>query len=311
MRKPGRLLVRKILQLSGIGIFILALLVFSFLNKGFTTDDDTSQTSYIGSPSIPEEMDFCGEEVPLRYYDIRESLERELMVNMYFHSQTLLLIKKSQRYLPTIEPILKKYKIPDDFKYLMIAEGNLSNSVSPAGATGFWQLLKGTAEDYGLEVNAEVDERYHLEKATEAACQYLLDSYSQYENWTLVAASYNVGRRGVDRQIERQNEKNYYDLLFNEETARYVFRILALKAVLQDPEKYYFDVPRDERYRPVPFKLITVDSGIEDIAAFAREHDTNYKLLKYLNPWLRDNQLTNTGRKSYLIKIPTRREITQ
>jgi hypothetical protein len=308
MKSIRRIQSRLSILLSITGGVTLLLLFFSFLNREVTGEENHPPAS-VHSPEIPEKLTFCGEEVPLEYYDVYESLERELIVSTYFHSQTLLQIKKAQRYFPVIEPILKKNNIPDDFKYLMVAESNLSNAISPAGAAGFWQLLKKTAKDYKLEVNDEVDERYHLEKSTEAACQYLLDSYEKYQNWTLVAASYNVGRNGVNRQIERQGENEYYNLLFNEETARYVFRILATKIVLAHPENYNFIIPNKSRYKPVPFRLVTISGSIPDMGEFARQQGTNYKLLKYLNPWLRDNILHNTSGKSYVIKIPTRREL--
>ncbi len=257
------------------------------------------------SPEIPDTLFFCGERVPLEYFDVKESLERELLVNSYFHSQTILLIKKANRYFPEIEPILKENNIPDDFKYLAVAESGLANVVSPARAVGFWQLLEGTAKDYGLEVNDLVDERYNLKKATYAACRYLQESYEKFNDWPMAAASYNVGRRGIERQVERQKEENYFNLLLNEETARYVFRILAFKIVMENPEKYGFYIAPEELYKPMPYKEVIVNEPVESWADFAHEHATNYKILKYLNPWLRDNYLTNSSRKEYTIHIPT------
>jgi len=242
--------------------------------------------------------------VPLENFDTRESLDRELLVNTYFHSQTLLYLKKTTRYFPVIEPILKEYNIPEDFKYLPLVESGLSNVVSPADAVGFWQLMEGTAREYGLEVNAEVDERYHLEKSTVAACKYLLKSYEKYQNWTLVAASYNNGRRGVDREIERQDEMYYYNLLLNEETARYIFRILAIKLILEDPRKYGFYFEENDLYHPIPYYEVAVDSSVTSFAEFAKGFNTNYKMLKFLNPWLRESYLSNKKGKNYQIKIP-------
>lgn len=290
-----------------IGLTTLVILHSAFKSTG-VKDLSSSNSLPAVSPFIPDKLEFCGEPVPLNNYDVFESLEREMLVNTYYHSQTILFIKKANRYFPVIEPILKENNIPDDFKYLAVAESGLANVVSPAEATGFWQLLKSTAGDYGLEINDEVDERYHLEKSTEAACKFLQDSYKKYENWTLVAGSYNVGRRGIDRQIERQGENVYYNLLFNEETARYIFRILAIKLVLSDPLTYGFDIKQDELYKPISYKVLTINESLPDIGEFAREHKTNYKLLKYLNPWLRDNKLTNSKRKEYTIKIPTSRK---
>lgn len=261
------------------------------------------------SPILPDKIEFCGEKIPVEYFDVFESLERELLVNTYYHSQTILFIKKANRYFPVIENILKKNNIPDDFKYLAVAESGLSNVVSPAKASGFWQLLEGTAKDYGLEINSEVDERYHLEKATEAACKFLNKSYEKYNNWVLAAASYNVGRRGVSRQVDKQGETDYFDLLFNEETARYLYRIAAIKFVLENPAAYGFILTPDDLYKPPRYKVLTVSGPVADWGEFARKNGTNYKLLKYLNPWLRDKMLTNKYQKEYLIKIPTARII--
>lgn len=253
---------------------------------------------------VPEEISFAGEKVPIEHFDVYEALDRELLSNTFFHSQTLRMIKMANRYFPRIEPILEAEGIPEDFKYLAIAESNLSNAVSPAGAVGFWQLMKGTGQDYGLEINNEVDERYHLEKATVVACKYIRESYEKYLNWTMAAASYNAGRRGIDRQVERQKEKDYYNLLLNEETGRYIFRILAFKLILEDPSAYGFHLSNQDLYHPVPYDVVQVDGPVSDFADFAKEHDTNYKMLKFLNPWLRDNNLTNSKQATYEIRIP-------
>ena len=253
---------------------------------------------------VPSEATFAGEPVPLDLFDVREALDRELLSNSYFHSQTIRLIKLSHRFFPLIEPILAKYEIPDDFKYLAVAESGLEQVVSPAKAVGFWQLMKGTATDYGLRVNEEIDERYHIEKSTDVACRYILESYEKYGNWTMTAASYNAGRRGVDRQIERQKIENYYDLMLNDETQRYLFRIIAFKLIFEDPDKYGITLSEKAYYKPVPYTDVEVKGAVADFADFAREHDTNYKILKYLNPWLRDNKLTNSAGYTYIIKVP-------
>jgi hypothetical protein len=253
---------------------------------------------------IPSDAAFAGEPMPLDLFDVREALDRELLSNTYFHSQTIRLIKLSNRYFPMIEPILKEYGLPDDFKYLAVAESGLEQVVSPAKAVGFWQLLRGTAAEYGLEVNDEVDERYDIEKSTGVACQYMLESYEKYGNWTMTAASYNAGRRGVDRQIERQKTENYYDLLLNDETERYLFRLMAFKLIFEDPDSYGITLSENELYSPIPYEVVEVSGPVEDFADFAAEHHTNYKILKYLNPWLRDNRLTNSAGKTYAIKIP-------
>ncbi len=253
---------------------------------------------------LPDDLSFAGEKVPMDQVDVSESLDREILVNTYWQSQTLLFIKRANRYFPVIEKILKKYDIPDDFKYLPVAESGLTNAVSPAGAVGFWQLLKATAQENGLEVDNEVDERYNLEKATEAACKYIRQSYEKYGSWTLAAASYNAGRRGIDQQMERQNETQYYDLLLYEETSRYVFRILAYKLILSNPSKYGFYIGEKDLYPQIPYYEVSVDGKIEDFADFAGKYGINYKILKLMNPWLRESYLTNGRKKTYYIKIP-------
>lgn len=255
--------------------------------------------------AIPDSVSFAGEPVPLGRFDSRESLDRELLVNSYFHSQTLRLIKLAPRYFKIIEPILKEKGVPDDFKYLAVAESGLDpRAVSPAGAVGLWQFLRGTARDFGLEVNSEVDERYHIEKSTYAACDYILKAYQKYNKWSVVAASFNAGMNGVDRQMERQKADSYYDMLFGSETGRYVFRLIALKLILEDPYKYNFDVPEEEKYPVINTREVVIDGPVSDFAGFAAENGINYKLLKDFNPWLRDNFLTNTNRRKYTIIIP-------
>ena len=284
-------------------IFILAIGIQSFTGS----DEDNgkgSQLYTVAAVKIPEEISFAGERVPLDNFDTRESLDRELLVNTYFHSQTFLLIKRSKRFFPLIEPILKKYGIPDDFKYLAVIESGLENSVSPRQAVGFWQLVEGTAKEYGMEVNDEVDERYHIEKSTEAACKYFLESYQKYKSWTMAAASYNAGRNGIDRQIGRQNGDNYYDLLLNEETSRYIFRALSIKMIITDPEKHGFHLDEDDYYPVVPVDEMKIDTAVSDFNHFASQFGINYKMLKYFNPWLRETYLTNRHKKEYLIKIP-------
>ena len=258
----------------------------------------------VSSPEVPERADFAGEPMPLEYFDVRESLERELIVNMNFHSNTIQYLKRVTRYFPIIEPILKANGVPDDFKYLSLIESDFMNRVSPKGATGFWQFMKAVAPDYGLEVNNEVDERYHIEKSTEAACKYLNEAYGIFGNWTMAAASYNMGKSGLSKQVRRQQCNYYYDLLLSEETMRYIYRIAAVKLILNDPEKYGFDVPESEKYQVIPYTEVTVKTAIADWTDFAFRHGTNYKMLKYLNPWLRDVKLANSAKKTYVIKIP-------
>ena len=255
---------------------------------------------------VPEQVTFAGEPVPLDLFDVKESLDRELLSNTYFHSQTIRLIKMAHRYFPQIESVLRANLVPDDFKYLAVAESGLTQAVSPSKAVGFWQLLKGTAQEYGLHVGKEVDERYHVVKSTEVACKYLIDSYQKYRNWTMTAASYNAGRRGVDRQIQRQKKENYYDLLFTEETARYLYRVVAFKLIFEDPAAYGFNISENELYPEIPAYTMTLDSTVADFADFAMEHGINYKILKYMNPWLRDTKLTIDGGRTYEILLPER-----
>lgn len=251
-------------------------------------------------------LNFCGETVPLDIPDVWERYDREIVINKNLHASTELVIKRARRYFPVIEPILAKYGVPDDFKYLAVIESKLENAVSPAGARGVWQFMPATAKEYGLEVNDYVDERYHLEKATEAACKYLLAAKEKFGTWTLAAASYNGGMNGITRQIERQKVSDFYDLLLTEETSRYVFRILALKEIMQNPEKYGYIIPENELYQPFKTQKLTVDSTVENFADFAIQHNINYKTLKIHNPWLRDISLPNKTNKTYYIEIPVK-----
>lgn len=271
-----------------------------------STHQELFRSEYnIFSLPIPENPSFAGEPVPIERSYIRENLDRELLVNTYWQSQTLLFIKRAAKYFPIIEPILEKERVPDDFKYLALAEsGLIMRAFSPAGATGPWQFMKGAGIDYGLEINSEVDERYHIEKATGAACRFLKSSYEKFGSWTLAAAAYNVGRSHIIRQLDRQKTNNYYDLLLNEETGRYVYRIIALKEILEDPSNYGFHVKKRDLYYLEPTYTVEVDSSISDFADFANEFNLTYKELKDLNPWLRDDHLSNPRGKTYHLKIP-------
>jgi hypothetical protein len=294
-------------------IFLIFLIVLALLFINSQPEKEISNLDYekvfqnkysIFSISLPDEMTFAGEKVPFEYFDVKEAFDRELLVNTYWQSQTLLFIKRANKYFPIIEEILAKNNIPDDFKYIVLVESELLNAVSPSGAVGVWQLLKGTAKDYGLEVNDEVDERYHLEKSTEAACQFIKDAHELFGSWTMAAAAYNVGRRGLMQQVNRQKQGNYYNLLLNEETGRYVYRILAIKLILENPDKYGFHVRKQDMYFPIPTYEVEVDTAVSDFADFSNKFDINYKILKYFNPWLRDSFLTNKSGKKYYIRIP-------
>jgi membrane-bound lytic murein transglycosylase D len=280
----------------------------SFVSSGFETGESPGlkiDSSYqVRSLKLPDSVVFSGEKMPLENFDTRESLDRELLTSTYRHSSTILIIKRANRYFPVIEKILRKYNVPDDFKYLTMAESELSNMISPAGATGFWQIIEATGREEGLEINTEVDERYNLEKSTEFACKYFLKSYAKYGNWTLSAASYNGGRNSIDEQIQIQGEYNYYDLLLNEETSRYIFRVVAYKIVYNNPEIYGFIIAKNDLYPEIPIEEVKVDTAVTSFANFAKSFGTNYKTLKLLNPWLRKPYLTNKARKTYMIKLP-------
>ncbi len=253
---------------------------------------------------VPEEMEFAGEPVPLEDSDVYKRMDRELLVNAYWQSNGLLLLKRAHELFPVIEPILASCGIPDDFKYLAVAESALLNAVSPAGAKGVWQFMQSTGREYGLEINSNVDERYNLVKSTEAACKYLLKSKEKFGSWTLAAAAYNAGRSGILRQQDRQEAEDYYDLLLNPETARYIFRILAIKEVMQHPRKYGFSFTEKDLYAPIPTFTVEVDTAISDIPGFARKYGISYKTLKIHNPWLREAHLNNSSHKKYTIQIP-------
>lgn len=253
---------------------------------------------------LPEKMDFCGEEVPMHITDVRERLDRELIVNQHMHGSTIMILKRANRFFPVIEPILKEKNVPDDFKYLAVIESSLTNATSSAGAKGFWQFMPQTAREKGMEVTETVDERYHLEKATYAACDYLLKAKEKFGSWTLAAASYNGGMNGIQKAIDQQMVTNYYDLLLTDETFRYVFRILALKEIMQNTTKYNFNFKAEELYPPSKIRKVEVDSTITNLARFAKSQGVNYKELKLHNPWLRDTKLDNPSKKKYILDIP-------
>jgi hypothetical protein len=256
------------------------------------------------SYDLPKAISFAGEPVPLQLADVRERLDKELQINTYFHSNTIFLIKRANRWLPQMEKILRANNIPDDFKYLPLVESSLINAISPAEAVGYWQILKTSGKEYGLEITDEVDERYNPLKATEAACRYLNQAYRKFGNWTLVAASYNRGMGGLDRAIDNQQETSYYDLFLNDETSRYVFRILAIKEIIENPLRYGFKINPRHMYQEEPLKYVEVTETVKDLVAFARQHGTNYKLVKRHNPWLRDDKLKVKNGKTYKIALP-------
>ncbi len=282
----------------------LIALVFILFFAGERLNPVPKKSINTSIPEIPAEISFAGENVPLEIYDVKERLDREVLVNTFWHSQTLVLLKKSKRYLEIIEPILKEEGIPDDFKYLCMAESGLANVVSPSNAAGFWQFLEATAKQYGLEVNDEVDERYDLEKATRAACKYLKNSYDTLKSWALVAASYNMGLSGIMNSLKDQEVDSYYDLHLNTETSRYVFRLIAIKLIHKNPEDFHFTLKPSDYYPSYKTKTIEVNYEIASLPKFARLNGTNYKTLKILNPWLRKPYLKNKDNKTYKILLP-------
>ena len=272
---------------------------------------DTSTTSVnetlpntVVSPPIPESVFLAGEQVPLESFSVREKLDKELIINTYRHSSSILYLKRASRWFPIIEPILEEHSIPNDFKYLAVIESGLTQAVSPAGASGFWQFMKKTAPEYGLEVTSTVDERYHVEKSTHAACQYLQESYEKFGNWALAAASYNMGMTGVEQRLEAQGVDSYWELHLNSETARYVYRILAVKEVLSKPETYGFQLTENDVYHPHEVRKVVITSSIENLSEFALNNGSNYRELKELNPWLIKESFVATPGKIYRVYFP-------
>ena len=258
-----------------------------------------------GSFPLPRQMSFAGEPVPLHIPDVAERMDRELQSNAYFHSNTLLALKRLTRYLPEIEAQLRQEGLPEDIKYVALAESLFGNVVSPMGAAGFWQLMPETARGSGIIINSEIDERYHLAKATAAAAGYLKKARDKFGSWTNAAASYNRGMSGLQRAMETQRVTSFYDLYLNDETYRYVFRILALKEVLENPGRYGFDTTRLQGYQPLPARTLTVTASIDNLPQFALDQGINYKTLKLYNPWIKDYKLTvSAAIPQYELRLP-------
>lgn len=253
---------------------------------------------------MPEKLEFSGESVPLNIPDIKERMDRELLVNTYWQSNGFLLFKRAHKYFPIIEPILESYGVPDDFKYLAMIESGLQNITSPAGAKGFWQIMKSTGREYGLEINSNVDERYNLILSTKVACEYLIKAKKKYGSWTLSAAAYNAGMNRISSELERQSVDNYYDMLLGQETGRYIFRIIAVKEITNNPKKYGFNFSEIDLYGYPNSYTVKVDTAVTDLVKFAEKFNLNYKQLKIHNPWLKEAFLNNKSRKKYDIEIP-------
>jgi membrane-bound lytic murein transglycosylase D len=280
------------------------LALFLFTQLAFNKKDELITLQW-HAPSLPEKLDFAGEAVPLDRWDVEQRLDREVLLNFYTQGNILLLLKMSNRYFPIISERLKANGVPDDFKYLCVAESNLqSAALSRSNAVSFWQFLNGTAPGFGLEVNSEVDERYDLSKATDAACSYLKQAYAKFGNWTAAAASYNCGQAGYNNMAVQQRTKNYYDLVLPEETNRYLFRILAFKYLLTNAEDLGFKLKDEEKYQSVPARMVHIESSIADLVQFAIDNGTTYKMLRVMNPWIRGRSLTIKGGKTYDIRLP-------
>ena len=286
--------------------FVLALPISTSIVDANTVDEKavvSSLPQIIEPISLDREFEFAGEKMP-NNFDTRERLDRELSVNAYWHSSTLLNIKSAYRFFPTIERILAENGIPDDFKFLAVAESNLRNVTSHASAKGFWQFRKLAAKEFKLEVNDEVDERYHIEKATQAACEYLKQLYNRFGSWSNAAAAYNIGPSNFSRILKSQGEDSFYDLNLTDETSRYVFRLIAIKEIIAQPHKYGFYLDDFEKYKPLDdYFEVVVKESIPSWGDFAKKHNTTYRMLKVYNPWLIDNKLT-VIKNTYVIKVP-------
>jgi len=292
--------------IKGIGFFVvsagMAIAGWLFVSGG-AAEQPKAGPYLTTAPYLPVKFDFAGEAVPLDEPEIRERMDREIISNTYYHSNTIVTMKRAHKYFPIIEKILKEEGVPDDFKYLCVIESNLSNVKSPAGAAGFWQFMSSTGRIYGLEINSEVDERYHLEKSTKAACKYLKDAYAKFNSWTMAAASYNMGMGGLESKSIEQRQKSYYDLLLYQETQRYVFRILAIKSIFSRPDRYGFYILDQEKYSMPEYTTVTKAESINCIICFAGENKISYKELKWMNPWIKGKSIRNRSGKNYKFKI--------
>jgi membrane-bound lytic murein transglycosylase D len=293
--------------LSLLSISIVTILFYNAIDKSDADPEtQTHQTYKIKALKLPNKLNLAGEKVPLEINDVKERMERELLVNTYWQSNGILLLKRANKYFPIIEPLLKKYNLPDDFKFLALAESGFTDETSSAGAAGMWHFMRATGKEYGLEINDNVDERYNIEKSTKVAAEYLIKAREKLGSWTLAAAAYNAGNYGVSRRLETQQVDNYYDAKLPNETERYVFRILALKEIISNPRKYGFIFDKEDLYTLRETRTVKVDTIITDLTVFARQFGMNYKELKIHNPWLRESRLNNKSRKLYEIKVPTK-----
>ena len=291
--------------LSLLSISIITVIFYNAILKTEPNPELQTHKGYkIKALKLPKGLNLAGERVPIEINDVKERMERELLVNTYWQSNGILLLKRANRYFPILEPLLAKYNLPDDFKFLALAESGFTDETSSVGAAGIWHFMRTTGKEYGLEINDNVDERYNIEKSTKVAAEYLIKAKEKLGSWTLAAAAYNVGNRGVSRRLEAQEVNNYYDVKLPDETERYIFRILALKEIITNPKKYGFVFDKEDLYTVKETRLVKVDTAISNLTLFAKEFGMNYKELKIYNPWLREHKLNNKSRKLYEIKIP-------
>ena len=291
--------------MSPIALFVLGGFAFKLQSESPDAKSYNLNSKYkVYALKIPDTVDFAGEKIPLTSPDLRERMDRELLVNTYWQSNTLLLIKRANKFFPKIEQILKNEEIPDDFKYLTLIESGLQNVTSPSGAKGFWQIMRNTGIEMGLEINSNVDERYNLSLSTKTACKYIKKAKNKFGTWTLAAASYNRGISGIQKNLNFQEVNNYFDLRLGSESSRYIFRILAIKEIIENPVKYGFIFDKIDLYNEIPVRNISVDTPIVSLSKFAKQFKINYKILKIHNSWLRQNHLNNRSRKKYNIEIP-------
>jgi len=291
---PRSSMKNKIFGIISFGALIVSgsLLIAS---KSDTPNPIEVKPSTVKPFEVPQQLSFCDEVLPLDRLDVQEKLDREILVNSYWQSNNLLMLKRSTKYFPIIEPILEKHSIPSDFKYLALIESGLQNVVSPAGAAGYWQIMKSTGRENGLIVDSEIDERYHIIKSTEVACAYLNEAYERFGNWTLAAASYNMGMAGTDRKLTEQRVSSYYDLLLNSETARYVYRIAAVKHIHENLEYFGYVFHEDYGYALPEFDTLQVSGPVNSWIDWALDHGTTYNTLREYNPWIRDDHWTSNA----------------
>ena len=312
MQRPKLFVKEKLLKKKkhflAAGSFLLTILILQvsyFYISGQETNTDYLKSNYkISGIAIPKDLNFAGEKVPVEEFTIRENFIEQILKNTYWQSHSLVIHKRAHKWFPVIERILKKNKIPDDFKYLAVVESNLTNSISPKGATGFWQIIEGTGIGYGLEINENIDERYNVEKSTEAACKYFKEAYKKFNNWTLVAASYNLGMGGINSKLKKQDADDYYDLLLNSETGEYLYKVLTVKEILSRPEAYGFKIKKRDLSGIASTYKIQVDSTINDLSLFAEKYQIKLNILIIFNPWIRANVLNNPEKKVYILTFP-------